>query len=154
AKPGVQAWMQVAPAPAQHAQARRIGLMDVPQPVGDRRVSFAFITDRIDLTGLNGTKVRITLMPGPTGNRMVHVKGLTCFVSILGGRPSPALQIDRTSDIAFVTPRAQEIGHLRVAQGTPDGAGNTFQIGTELVSVGTEDCADPILFDFGPGSDA
>jgi serine/threonine-protein kinase len=153
-KPGVQAWMQVAPSPAPHAQARRLALMDVPQPIGDRRIHFQLITDRIDLAGLHGTKVRITLLPGPTGNRVVHVKGMTCFVSPVGGRPSPALHIDRSTDIALVTPRAQEIGHLRVLQGTPDGAQNMFYVGAEVVAVGIEDCGDPILFDFGPGSDA
>jgi serine/threonine-protein kinase len=150
---GVQAWMQVAPQPAPHAHVRRLALMDVPQPVADRRVHFAFINDRVDLAGGHGTKVRITFLPSPTG-RVVHVKGMTCFVAPVGGRPSPAMHVDRSTDIAMVTPRAQEIGHLRVLQGTPEGAQNTFQIGTETVSVGIEDCVDPILFDFGPGSDA
>ena len=62
--------------------------------------------------------------PGPTGNRVVHVKGLTCFVAMLGGRPSPAVHVDRSSDVALVTPRAQEIGHLRIAQGAPGRATN------------------------------
>ena len=29
-----------------------------------------------------------------------------------------------------------------------------FPIGSELVALSAEDCTDPILFDFGPGSDA
>jgi hypothetical protein len=102
---------------------------------------------------VHGQKVRVTLVPGPTG-RNVHVKGLTCFVALLGGRPSPAVNVDRSSDIALVTPRAQEIGHLRVAQGTPVTGGMIFQVGTESVAVGGDDAVDPILFDFGPGSDA
>jgi len=69
-------------------------------------------------------------------------------------RPAPAVNIDRTSDIALVTPRAQEIGHLRIAQGTPAQGHTLFQVGVETVSVGVDDCADPILFDFGPGSEA
>jgi serine/threonine-protein kinase len=153
-KTGVQAWMQVAPGPASNAHARRLALMDVPQPVGDRRIQFVLIGDRVDLAGVHGTKVRVTFVPGPTGNRVVHVKGLTCFVAPLGGRPSPAIHVDRSSDIALVTPRAQEIAHLRILQGSPDGAHNTFHVGAEVVTVGIEDCVDPILFDFGPGSDA
>jgi serine/threonine-protein kinase len=152
---GVQAWMQVAPAPQPNAQARWLGLMDVPQPVGDRRAHFAMVTgDHVDLTGNNGIKVRITFMPGPSGNRVVHVKGLTCFVALLGGRPSGAVTVDRSSDVALVTPRAQEIGHLRIAQGVPAGAQMTFSVGSELVALNVEDCNDAILFDFGPGSDA
>jgi len=92
-------------------------------------------------------------VPGPNG-RVVHVKGLTCFVAPLGGRPSPAVTLERSSDIALVTPRAQEIGHVRVAQGSPDTGGAVFPLGTGRVAIASEDCGDPILFDFGPGSDA
>ena len=148
----VQAWMATAQQPT--GRAHRLPLADTAQLVGDRRVHFVMAANSVaDLIGLHGTKVRVTLLPGPTA-RVVHLKGLTCFVAHLGGRPSPAVQIDRTSDIALVTPRAQEIGHLRVAQGSPGMGEVLFAIGAELVSVGLEDCADPILFDFGPGSDA
>ena len=153
APPNVQAWMQ-GPQASNNQAARRLALMDGPQPVGDRRVQFVMTTnDAVDLAGIHGIKVRVTLVPGPTG-RNVHVKGLTCFVAHLGGRPSPAVNVDRSSDIALVTPRAQEIGHLRIMQGTPVTGGLLFQVGTETVAVGTEDAADPILFDFGPGSEA
>jgi len=108
----------------------------------------------VDLAGGHGTKVRVTLMAGPGGQRVVHIKGLSCFVAHLGGRPSPAVTLTQTSDIALVTPRAQEIGHLRVAQGTTEAGQTAFPVGADLIAVGTDDCSDPILFDFGPGSDA
>ena len=153
APPNVAAWMH-SPSSASNAPVRRLALVDGPQSVGDRRVHFVLvINDTADIAGGHGTKVRITLVPGPTG-RVVHVKGLTCFVAILGGRPSPAVNIERTSDVALVTPRAQEIGHLRVAQGVPGQGQLLFEIAGETVAVATEDANDPILFDFGPGSDA
>ncbi len=155
APPNVQAWMHAQPQMAGHAMPRRLAFMDVPQPVADRRLSFVMVgNDTVDLTGLHGTKVRITLVPGPTGQRVVHVKGLTCFVALLGGRPSPAVHVDRSSDVALVTPRAQEIGHLRIAQGGPGQGQAVFHVGGELIAIAIDDCADPILFDFGPGSDA
>ena len=154
APPNVQAWMHTTPQPPSTAQPRRLALIEGPQPAADRRVQFVMLAnDTVDLVGLHGTKLRITLMPGPLG-RMVHIKGLTCFVAMLGGRPSPAVTVDRSSDVALVTPRAQEIGHLRIAQGTPAMGQVVFQVANELIAVGTEDCVDPILFDFGPGSDA
>lgn len=153
AKPGVTPWMTSPNAGAQ-GPGRRIALADVPQPVADRRGHFVMLTgSSADLVGPHGIKVRVTLMPGPTG-RVVHLKGLTCFVAPLGGRPSPAVTIDRSTDVALVTPRAQEIGHLRVAQGSPGPGQVVFGVGNDTVAVGTDDCADPILFDFGPGSDA
>jgi len=149
-----QAWMTNAPGPGKGA-ARRLPLADTPQLVGDRRVHFVMVANSVaDLAGLHGTKVRVSLLPAPNGQRVVHVKGLTCFIALLGGRPSPAVQLSQSSDLALVTPRAQEIGHLRVAQGRPETSSLVFAVGAELVGVGLDDCADPILFDFGPGSDA
>jgi serine/threonine-protein kinase len=151
--PATQPWMALTGTPT--GAARRVPLSDTPQLVGERRLHFIMASNNTtDLSGGHGTKVRVTLMAGPGGQRVVHLKGLTCFVAHVGGRPSPAVTIDRTSDIALVTPRAQEIGHVRVAQGTAGGGTMAFPLGAELVAVGAEDCVDPILFDFGPGSDA
>jgi len=147
------AWMTNAPIAS--GKVRRLPLADTPQPVDDRHMHFVLVPNGIaDLVGLQGAKVRITILPGPNNQRVVHVKGLSCFVAPLGGRPSPAVQINQSSDLALVTPRAQEIGHLRVAQGTADGPQMVFSVGKERVGVAMEDCTDPILFDFGPGSDA
>jgi len=155
APPNVQAWMHTSPQPPSNAMPRRLVLMEQPQPVSDRHVHFVMLAnDTADLVGVHGTKLRITLMPGPMGHRMVHIKGLTCFVAPLGGRPSPAVNVDRSSDVALVTPRAQVIGHLRIAQGAPGMGQVMYPVGSELIAVGVEDCVDPILFDFGPGSDA
>ena len=150
--PAAQAWMAHASLPG--GAALRMALSDTPQPVSDRRVHFVMVgTGPVDLVGPHGTKLRVTLLPGPAGGRVVHLKGLSCFVAHLGGRPSPAVTLDRSGDIALVTPRAQEIGHLRVAQGNPEPGQTVFPIGGELAAVSSEDAADPILFDFGPGSD-
>ncbi|MFT3696657.1 MAG: protein kinase [Kofleriaceae bacterium] len=151
--PATQAWM--AKAPVAQGPIRRLPLADTPQLVGDRRCHFVMVGNgTADLVGPQGTKVRFTFVPAPNGARVVHVKGLTCFIAHLGGRPSPAVSLNQSSDLALVTPRAQEIGHLRVQQGTMEGPLVVFPIGAERVGLGRDDCADPILFDFGPGSDA
>lgn len=133
----------------------RLPLSDLAQIVGDRRVHYLHAPNQVaDLIGSHNRKVRVTFMSGPTGARVLHIKGLTCFVSLLGGRPSPAVQIEQASDIALVTPRAQEIGHIRVATGTAVAGHTVFPVGAELVAVVSDDCIDAILFDFGPGSEA
>ncbi|HEY4057081.1 MAG TPA: protein kinase [Kofleriaceae bacterium] len=146
-------WMTV-PAPTT-GQTRPLLLTDVPQPAGDRSAHFMMAQHggHVDIVGPQATKVRITLLDAPTG-LVIHVKGLTCFVAKLGGRPSPAVQMDGPGDLAMVTPRAQEIGHIRVSVGDPEGNLRRFALGLENVGVRAEDCMDPILFDFGPGSDA
>lgn len=146
-------WMTAQP-PAS-GTPRWIGPSEHPHIVSERRVHFLLVPQHVaDLDGGQG-RVRVTLMSSATGARIVHLKGLTTFVAILGGRPSPAVQLDQPSDIALVTPRAQEVGHIRVAIGSmqPDGH-RVFPIGTELVVLANDDASDPILFDFGPGSDA
>ena len=151
--PAAQPWMEVAPTPA--GKSIRIPLADTPTVCGNRRLHFVLAGQHTaDISGSHGTKVRITLMPGPGGQRVVHLKGLTCFVALLGGRPSPAVTLTQGSDVALVTPRAQEIGHLRVAEGKAEAGQTAFAVGADLIAVASEDCADPILFDFGPGSDA
>ena len=146
-------WMAV-PAPVT-GPGRVLALSDLPQYAGERSVHFIMVgpNHQADLVGGQNNKVRITLILAPTG-LMIHVKGLTCFVAKLGGRPSPAVQLDQPGDIALVTPRAQEIGHIRVSTGIAEPTQRLFTVGVERVSIRTEDCIDPILFDFGPGSDA
>ena len=147
-------WM--ANAPIATGAARVLALTDVVQHAGDRAVHFvhAALNTSADLTGPQNTRVRITMIHAPAG-LVIHLKGMTCFVAHLGGRPSPAVQIDHPGDVALVTPRAQEIGHIRVATGVQESPAQlVFSLGNERVAVRSDDCSDPILFDFGPGSDA
>jgi serine/threonine-protein kinase len=146
-------WMMVAGVAS--GPPHRLPLSDAPQHVGDRSVHFVMaINNVVDLIGGQAQKVRVTFINAQGGVRILHVKGMSCFVAHLGGRPSPAVHLEQPSDLALVTPRAQEIGHIRVASGNPDGTQLVFTVGSERVAVSTEDCTDPILFDFGPGSDA
>ena len=155
--PTAQPWM--VSAPVLRGAPRHLPLSDLPQIVGDRRAHYLHAPNHVaDLVGPHNSKVRVTFMAGPTGARVIHLKGLSCFVAPLGGRPSPAVQIEQSSDIALVTPRAQDIGHIRVTLGTagvgPGIGHSVFAVGAELIAVTADDCIDAILFDFGPGSEA
>jgi hypothetical protein len=135
-------------------KALRLVLTDSPVYLVERRVGFIMApTEHVDLAGRSNQKVRVTILPSPTG-RIVHLKGMTCFVAFLGGRPSPAVTLEKNADLALVTPRAEEVGHIRVLFGKTGGGHTAFTLGTTLVAISLDDCADPILFDFGPGSDA
>jgi hypothetical protein len=135
--------------------ARRLPLSELPQLVGDRRTHFVFAPNHVaDLLGSHNSRIRVTFQSGPTGARVLHLKGMSCFVAPLGGRPSPAVLLEHGSDIALVTPHAQELGHIRVATGKPATGETVFAVGAEAVAIATDDCADAILFDFGPGSEA
>jgi len=146
-------WMQGAPAAA--GAARPLVLQEQPQHVADRQVHFVHAANdpHVDLATAAG-KIRVTFIATPTGTRILHIKGLSCFVAHLGGRPSPAVTLEQPGDIALVTPRAQDQAHVRVANGVPEGPHSVFSIGSERVAIAADDCSDPILFDFGPGFDA
>lgn len=145
-------WMTAVPSAS--GTPHQLALTDLPVSIVDRRVHFIQATTNVaDLSGGQG-KVRITYLSSPKHARLIHIKGMSCFVAHVGGRPSPAVTLEQPSDIALVTPRAQEIGHIRVATGTPEANQLVFPIGAERVAVAIDDCTDPILFDFGPGSDA
>ncbi len=137
---------------AEPESSPRLSVIDSPQRLGDRAVQFVLLRSddvHADLEGPAHSRLRVTAMHTPRG-RLFHLKGMTCFVSRAGGRPSPAVQIEGAAEVILVTPRAQEIGHLRVVTGVREGSSHVFSVGEETCAVRVEDCEDPVLFDFGP----
>jgi len=148
-----QAWFGNPIAPS--SSVRRIAPSEMPVMIGERRLHFVLTPSGIvDLVGPEGSRVRMTILPAPDGRRIIHIKSLSCFVAHHGGRPSPAIHCDRDADVELVTPRAQPLAFARLTIGHPGHAETPFLIGSERITVRREDLADPILFDFGPGSEA
>ncbi len=147
------AWFSAPVTPS--SSVRQLAPSEMPLVVGDRRLHFVMTPSGIaDLAGPEGTRLRITILPSPDGRRIIHIKSLSCFVAHHGGRPSPAIHCDRDADVEFVTPRAQPLAFARLTIGHPGHAETPFLIGAERITVRREDLVDPILFDFGPGSEA
>jgi serine/threonine protein kinase len=137
------------------ATVRRLPLSEAPIIVGDRRLHFVMTPGGVaDLSGPENARLRMTILPAADGRRIVHIKSLSCFVAHHGGRPSPAIHCDRDADVELVTPRAQPLAFGRLTIGHPGHHETPFLLGSERISVGREDLVDPILFDFGPGSEA
>ncbi|MBA3501770.1 MAG: protein kinase, partial [Deltaproteobacteria bacterium] len=87
-----QAWMSNTPAST--GSPKRLPLSDTPHLIGDRNVHFVMVTaEYADLIGGQQSRIRVTFIATPSGARVIHIKGLSCFVALLGGRPSPAVQI-------------------------------------------------------------
>jgi serine/threonine protein kinase len=148
-----QAWFSAPVTPS--AAVRRLAPSEMPLALGDRRLHFVMTPSGIaDLLGPEGTRMRMTILPAPDGRRIIHIKSLSCFVAHHGGRPSPAIHCDRDADVEFVTPRAQPLAFARLTIGHPGHAETPFLIGAERITVRRDDLVDPILFDFGPGSEA
>lgn len=148
-----QAWFLVQQAPS--SQVRRIALTDSPIGVADRRLHFVMAPGGIaDLLGPENSRLRLTILPSPDGRRIIHIKTLSCFVAHHGGRPSPAIHCDRDADIELVTPRAQVLAFARLTIGHSSPVDTQFLLGAERIVLARDDLIDPILFDFGPGSEA
>lgn len=147
-----QAWFSAQPSPS--PQVRRVSPSELPILVGDRRLHFVFAPSGVaDLIGPEGARLRLTILPAD-GRRLVHIKSLSCFVAHHGGRPSPAIHCDRDADVELVTPRAQPLAFARMTFGHAGSVETPFLLGSERITVAREDLVDPILFDFGPGSEA
>jgi serine/threonine protein kinase len=138
---------------ARHAAPRRLAPVSVPQRLDDRILRFAATVDgAVDLQA-GEARLRFTVMPPIDGRRPVHVKGLSCFVSRRGGRPTAAVLLDHDGDFDVVSPRSQIIAGGRLSRGSPAAGHTVFQVGSETIALATDDCVDPLLIDFGPGAD-
>ncbi len=144
--------------PPQRAAARgtrRVSVAGGTVDVAGRAARFAPVTDgAVDVAGLRGAaRLRITLLPQVTGRRQVHVKGMSCFVAKQGGRPSTAVQVDDDAMLDLVGPGNRPVGHVRITAGTPAAGHTVFRFGDEHVAIGTDECPDVILADFGQGAE-
>jgi serine/threonine protein kinase len=135
---------------------RRVSVAPGTVDVAGRAARFAPLTDGVaDVAGLNGAaRLRITFLPAATGRRQVHIKGMSVFVAKHGGRPATAVQVDDDAMLDLVGPGNASVGRLRITVGTPAAGHTVFRFGDEQVAIGTEECPDVILADFGQGAEA
>lgn len=109
----------------------------------------------VDVSGLGGrARLRVTFLPAVAGRRQLHVKGLSTFVAPQGGRPSVAVQLDDDAVLELVDPASAAVGRVRFALGQPAAGHTVFRVGDEQVAIGSEECPDVVLVDFGPGAEA
>ncbi|KAB2898353.1 MAG: hypothetical protein F9K40_11490 [Kofleriaceae bacterium] len=54
----------------------------------------------------------------------------------------------------LVDPGNAAVGRVRITVGTPAAGHTVFRFGDEQVAIGTEECPDVILADFGQGAEA
>jgi serine/threonine-protein kinase len=145
-----------APVRAAARGTRRVSVAPGTVDVAGRAARFAPLTDGVaDVAGLGGTaRLRFTFLPAATGRRQVHIKGMSVFVAKHGGRPATAVQVDDDAMLDLVGPGNSSVGKVRITVGTPAAGHTVFRVGEEQVAIGTEECPDVILADFGQGAEA
>lgn len=135
---------------------RRLTLAEGPQLVGNRTAALVALgrNAAADLNCLGGrARLRVSLVPCK-GGFTLHVRGLSCFVRKVGGRPTRAVTLTGSSTVELVAPDQQLIAVVSVDFGKPAAGHTVFEVGDLSIAIGTDDCPTVIGFDFGPGHEA
>lgn len=136
------------------ASPRRVHVTEEAVAIADRHGYFipAHIGS-VDVACCAGEqRLRVTFVP--TGDAVsVHIKGLTCFVSLVDGRPSSAVQFERDGRCNLLSPARQQVASVAVSLGKPAAGHRLFTIGTDTIALSIEECPLVTVLDFGSGSE-
>ncbi len=124
-----------------------------PQVVLNRNTHFVPAGDQMaDLT-CGSARIRLTLMPITSRQTSVHIRGLNCFVSKDGGRPTMGTQLSQSGTVELVANNQRLLCRFELLYGQASDDVNLFPIGSQYVAVGKAECALAVALDLGPGSD-
>ena len=129
---------------------RRLHVSEQPFAVADRHALFVPAhVGSVDVSCCAGEqRLRVTFVP--TGDYFsVHIKGMTCFLSLVDARPSSAVQFERDGRCNLLTPARQQLASIAVCLGKPAAGHRLFTIGTETIALATEECPLVTVLDFG-----
>jgi eukaryotic-like serine/threonine-protein kinase len=126
--------------------------------VAGRRLRLVPIVEQLDLGGLekdspvrSAARLRLTLLPDAGRGVRLHVKGLNCFVSRTGERPSAGVSLDQDADLELHAPDRKRLDVVRCVFGAPGDAGaRALALGAVTLAVAPR-VQPAILLDFGPG---
>ncbi|MGQ0508372.1 MAG: serine/threonine-protein kinase [Myxococcaceae bacterium] len=103
----------------------------------------------------SAARVRVTLMPAGEGKMRLHIKGLNCFVSRGGNRPTNAVDLTDDTHLQLRSPGKETLDAVRCCFGAPGPADvRVFPVGSQRVGMPAELASHAVLLDFGPGREA
>jgi serine/threonine-protein kinase len=124
--------------------------------VGGRRLRIVAMTagTGLDIGGdgpwlKSPARFRITITPSQSSTPRLNVKGLNCFVSRSGARPSTAVDVDSDTDVSLMSPDRRPLDGVRCTLGRAGEAGRLYDLGHVTLAVPAE--ARAVLLDLGPG---
>lgn len=145
ASPIDQATTQLPPNETKHVVVP-LGPESRPGSIGSRNCHFLKFASESLVLEVDRQRLRLTHVPGRNGP-VIHIRGLSSFVAIAGGRPSVAVELVADGDIELIDPRQQVITKLRVSFGHPSGARRLFCLGGQSVSLDSAQCPDALMID-------
>jgi serine/threonine-protein kinase len=145
------------PWPADRIAAAHLWSLSPDRPcpeVAGRRLQFLSLAGEADVALPDGSRLRLSLLPAQAGRPGLHVKGLTCFVSAAGGRPSPAVTVHETTAVDLVSPRGESLALAMVSFAVVGPNKSVATLADHcLVIPGAADVDRPVVIvDFGAGN--
>jgi len=123
-----------------------------PRVIGDRAVEVVSTAPGFaDLTIGPTSRIRVRFLDDGTGAGKVHVKGLNCFVTRAGGRPTIAIQVDRACSAELVSADHRILGQLSLRFAREDGDFFDFQLANQHFALRRDRYDRAVAFDAGPG---
>mgnify|MGYP001584096301 FL=1 len=121
---------------------------------GRRMRLIPMMTDQLDLGGEGAllespARFRITMTPSAGEMPRFNVKGLNCFVSRIGARPTTAVDVEIDMDLSLLAHDRRELDSMRCMLGESDGNHRRYDLGTVILAVPNSQGL--ALLDLGPG---
>jgi serine/threonine protein kinase len=126
--------------------------VDGPVPdIAGRRVEFHALQPAAELGADNGARVRVSFVPSSAERPALHIKGVNCFVTVAGRRPSSALTLEMPAVVELLSPRGERLAGVDVSFATAGLSKNVLTLAGQCLVVPTEECGQLVALDFGAG---
>jgi eukaryotic-like serine/threonine-protein kinase len=122
-----------------------------PPQIAGRRIYFQALAPAADLAADNGARILVSFVPSSAERPALHVRGINCFVSATGRRPSSALTLDGGSVLELLSPRGERLAAVEVSFATAGLSKSVVTMAGQSLVVPTDECAHLVALDFGPG---
>jgi serine/threonine protein kinase len=122
-----------------------------PPEIAGRRIYFQALAPAADLAADNGARILVSFVPSSAERPALHVRGINCFVSATGRRPSSALTLDGGTMLELLSPRGERLAAVEVSFATAGLSKSVVTVAGHSLVVPTDECAHLVALDFGPG---
>jgi hypothetical protein len=119
--------------------------------IAGRKINLVRADDGVDLEVGDKIRLRVAYVRPAEDRIGLHLKGLTCFVSEAGRRPSSAITMEASSTVEFISAGGEILGQVEVAFAAEGPSRTVVSIARESLVVASKLCRNVIALDFGPG---
>jgi serine/threonine protein kinase len=118
--------------------------------IAGRVIRFVTVTDSVDVEA-DKIRLRVAFVPVAGDKIGLHVKGLNCFVSLAGRRPSSAVTFDGSATLEFISAGGEQLGRAEASFAAAGPTRTVVSLERQTLVVPTDECRNLVALDFGPG---